>query len=178
MSLAKILGFGGTDTPDADAGARAGTIRAIVGALEKMDPERAKHLAAFAFILSRVANADRNISDAERSQMQHSVRTWGNLPEDQAVLVVEIAINQNVLFGGTDNFIVTRLFRDNATPEQKEELLHCLFAVSAAEDEISGAEEVVVAQIAQELGISHRDMVGIRAAWRDRRKVFKDLPRP
>lgn len=177
MSLARILGFGPEETPDAAAGARAGTIRAIVDALEKMDPARAKHLAAFAFILSRVANADRHISAPERAQMEHSVRTWGHLPEDQTVLVVEIAINQNILFGGTDNFIVTRQFREHATPEQKEDLLHCLFAVSAAEDAISGVEEAVVAQIAQELGLSHRDMVGIRAAWRDKRKVLKDLPK-
>jgi len=176
MSLAKILGFGGEAPPDAASGARAGTIRAIVGALEKMDPERARHLAAFAFILSRAANADRRISAAERAQIEHSVMTWGHLPEDQAVLVAEIAINQNVLFGGTDNFIVTRQFREHATRRQKEELLHCLFAVSASEDEISGQEEAVVAQIATELGLSHRDMVGIRAAWRDRRKVLKDLP--
>jgi hypothetical protein len=38
-------------------------------------------------------------------------------------------------------------------------------------------EEAAVAQIATELGLSHRDMVGIRAAWRDQRKVLKDLPR-
>ncbi len=176
MALLKFLGFGRDEPSDASEEARAGTIRRIVGALEKMDPERARHLAAFAFILSRVANADREISDAERRQMEHSVRRWGHLPEDQAVLVVQIAIHQNVLFGGTDNFIVTREFRDHATQAQKEDLLHCLFAVSAADDAISTVEEGVVAQVARELGLSHRDMVGIRAAWRDQRAVFRDPP--
>lgn len=175
MALLKFLGFGRDDPADSSEEARAGTLRRIVGALAQMEPERAKRLAAFAFILSRVANADQSISEAERRQMEHSVRTWGNLPEDQAVLVVQIAIHQNVLFGGTDNFIVTREFREQATPAQKAELLHCLFAVSAADDSISAVEESVVAQVARELGVSHEEMVGIRAAWREKREVLKNL---
>ena len=176
MSLLRFLGFGRDEPADASPSARAEVIRRIVGSLEEMDPARAKHLAGFAFVLSRVANADMKVSDAERRQMEHSVRTWGHLPEDQAVLVVQIAIHHNILFGGTENFIVTREFRDNATQEQKEELLHCLFAVSAADTAISSVEEATIAQIARELGLSHRDMVGIRAAWRDKRAVLKDLP--
>ncbi|MFQ5701172.1 MAG: TerB family tellurite resistance protein [Acidobacteriota bacterium] len=177
MSLLDFLGLGPPQAEQEGAPTEADTIRKIVRALQEMEPERAKHLAAFAFILSRVANADMQISDDEQRQMEHSVMAWGGLPEEQAVLVVQIAINQNVLFGGTDNFIVTREFRDNSTRQQKEELLHCLFAVSAADDSISSVEENTIAQIARELGLDHRDLVAIRAAYRDKRAVLKNLPR-
>ena len=45
------------------------------------------------------------------------------------------------LAGGTENFLVTREFKEIATREQCRELLDCLFAVSAADDSISGVEE-------------------------------------
>ena len=38
------------------------TVRKIVTALESMDPDRARFVAAFAFILCRVARADLHIS--------------------------------------------------------------------------------------------------------------------
>ena len=176
MSLLKFLGFGGSDPEDASAEARVDTIREIIRHLEEMEPEKARHLAAFAFILSRVAHADQHVSEQERRQMEHSVMIWGHLPEEQAVLVAQIAINQNLLFGGTDNFVITREFKKNATKDQKVELLHCLFAVSAADDSISSVEESTIAQIARELGFDHREHVGIRNTYRDKRAVLKDLP--
>ena len=60
-----------------------------------------------------------------------------------------------------------------ANREQKEELLHCLFAISAADESISALEEATVAQIAKELGLSHRDQVEIRSHYRDKRAVFQ-----
>ena len=160
----------------APSGPQAETIRRIVEALEKMEPARAKKIAAFAFILSRVARADITISDEETREMERLATAWGNIPEEQAVLVVQIAKCQNVLFGGTDNFIVTREFSQSATKEEKIELLHCLFAVSGADDSISAVEENTVGQIASELGFTRHELIGIRSLYRDKRAVMKDLP--
>jgi len=180
MSLLSFLGFGSNrpEPPGPDKNEEAvGTLRKIVSALERMEPARARHIAAFAFILSRVANADSNISDEETRAMERAVMTWASLPEEQAVLVVQIAKHQNVLFGGTDNFIVTREFNATATREEKEDLLHCLFAVSAADDSISSMEEATISQIARELGFTNQEHVSIRSAYRNKRAVLKDLPR-
>jgi len=179
MSLLSFLGFGAPQ-PTGPAGQasseQVGTLRKIVAALESMDRGRARHIAAFAAILSRVANADSNISEEETRAMERAVMTWAGLPEEQAVLVVQIAKHQNVLFGGTDNFIVTREFKNSSTLEERRTLLHCLFAVSAADDSISSTEEATIAQIARELGFSHEEHVSIRSVYRDKRAVLKDLP--
>ena len=178
MSLLSFLGLGAPESSDATrlrSDSDAETIRRIVRELEHLDQARARHIAAFAFILSRVAYADSHISEEESREMERIVMTWGGLPEEQAVLVVQIARHQNILFGGTDNFLVSREFKQTATTEQKEELLHCLFAVSAADDSISAHEENVVAQVARELGIAHQDQVAIRARFRDKRAVMKGL---
>ena len=102
--------------------------------------------------------------------------SWAGLSEEVAVLVVEIARHQNILFGGTENFLVTRELKESATHEEKVKLLHCLFAVSAADDSISASEEGIIAQIASELGIDRAEMVAIRASYRDKRAVMKNLP--
>jgi uncharacterized tellurite resistance protein B-like protein len=149
------------------------TVRRIVGELNRLAPDRARHLAAFAYVLSRVASADLQISDVEMKKIVEIVQRVGHLPEDQALLVAEIARSQNLLFGGTENFLVTREFREIATDNERRELLDCLFAVSAADDAITGEEENQVWQIASELGFSHREYVDARMAYTDKRTVFR-----
>jgi uncharacterized tellurite resistance protein B-like protein len=76
--------------------------------------------------LSRVAHADLSISDAETARMLELIQRIGHLPEAQAVVVVEIAKSQARLFGGTENFLVTREFVKIASDLQRQELLECL----------------------------------------------------
>lgn len=152
------------------------TVRRIVAELDRLEPTRARYLAAFAYVLSRVANADLDISEVETTRMVELVRLTGQLAEGQALLVVEIAKRQNRLFGGTENFLVTRELREIATEEQRRQVLDCLFAVAAADQEVSGEEESQIWQIASELGFEHADYVKARLAYTDKRSVFKRTP--
>lgn len=149
------------------------TVRRITRELDSMDPDRARYLAAFAYILGRVANADLHISDDETREMERIVMRWGEIPEEQAVLVVQIAKTQNTLFGGTENFLVTREFNAIADRDQKVSLLHCLFEVSASDRSISATEDRTVRQIADELKIGHREFIGVRSAHAEHLAVLK-----
>lgn len=173
MSILKWLGLAPRPT---SSSADADAVRKITDALERMDPERARWVGTFAFILSRVANADLDISDDETRQMERLVAERGGLPEAQAVLAVQIAKSQNRLFGSTENYVATREFRAMSSREERQALLHCLFAVSAADDSISTVEEEEIRQIANELGLTHEEYVGIRAAYRDKREILKQPP--
>ena len=93
--------------------------------------------------------------------------------EEQAILVVEIAKGQNRLFGGTENYLVTREFREIASDRERRDLLDCLFAVSAADDEVSAEEEAQIWQIASELGFSHEEYIDVRLAYSDKRSVLR-----
>jgi uncharacterized tellurite resistance protein B-like protein len=149
------------------------TVRRIVSELDKLEPARARRLGAFAYVMSRVAGADLNISDVEMRKIVEILERVGHLPEAQAILVAEIAKNQNRLFGGTENFLVTREFKEISGDVERRELLDCLFAVSAADDAITGDEEAQVWQIASELGFSHREYIEARLAYSDKRTVFR-----
>ena len=165
------LGAGREESPAGDTE----TVRRIVARLEDLEPQRARRIAGFAYLLGRVANADLDISDEETSTMERLVREVGDLPESQAVLVAEIAKMQNRLFGGTESFQVAREYRQLTDKVERERLLHCLFAVSAADDVISGGEEAEVRKIAEELGFSHREFITIRAHYNEKRSVIQGL---
>ena len=172
MSILEFLGF----KSQADAGSSAAdteTVRSIVEQLDHMEPERARYVAAFAYILSRVARADMHVSKEETRAMERIVMEHGALSEEQALIVVQMAKSQNLLFGGTENFLVTRQMSRIATRAQKLALLDCLFAVSAADDSISTAEDSVIRQIATELLLEHADFISVRSRFRDHLAVLK-----
>jgi uncharacterized tellurite resistance protein B-like protein len=146
------------------------TVRKIVAALDEMDPDKARSIAAFAFILCRVAQADMNITPAEVEKMERIVMEKSRLPEEQAILVVEMAKTQSHLFGGTENFLVTREFNRIAGREQKLALLDCLFAVAAV-DMISTMEENEIREICTELELTHDDYVAGLIAYSNYRSV-------
>jgi len=157
-------------------GAQTETVRRIVDALDRLDPERARYVAAFAYNLSRVAQADMKVSREETLEMERIVRELGGLPEEQAILVVQMAKTQALLFGGTENFLVTREFNRIATREQKLALLRCLFAVSAADRSISLVEDNEVRKISRELQLEHADFIAARSAFRQYLAVLKKAP--
>jgi uncharacterized tellurite resistance protein B-like protein len=133
-------------------------------ALDHLEPERARFLAAFAYILGRVAHADRFVSLEEIRAMEAIVRDEGQLASDQAAVVVQLASKSNLLFGGTADFLVAREFSTLATYEQRLSLLRCLFALSSIDNSISIAEEGELHRIANELRIDRADLVALRIA--------------
>jgi uncharacterized tellurite resistance protein B-like protein len=173
MSIFKFLGLAADDRPQSTSVAETETVRKIVDELDHLDPERARFIAAFAYILSRVARADMSISKEETAAMERIVSEHGELPAAQAVIVVQMAKSQNLLFGGTENFQVTKEFKRIASREEKMALLDCLFAVSAADRSITTAESNVIRQIADELRLEHGDYIEVRRRFRDDLAVLK-----
>lgn len=149
------------------------SIRKIVEKIDHMPPDQAKRIAAFAYLLGRIAYSDLNISREETEKMEEIVRGIAGMDADTAVLIVQIAKSQNVLFGGTENYLVAREFRRMTEREDREKLLHCLFAVAGSDDEITGVEDNEIRQISKELGFSPQEYIQIRLYYRDKLSVFK-----
>jgi uncharacterized tellurite resistance protein B-like protein len=181
MSLWKFIGIdrGAAVEPRGTGFASsAEAMRGLVERLERLEPERARYIATFAYILGRVANADLEITDAETRVMEREIRTLGGLDEAEAVLVVEIAKTQHRLFGATESYSITREFARTSSREQKVQLLHCLYAVSAADDTVSGTEESEIRRIVKELDLSHDEFLAARESYRDHIALLRDAPRP
>jgi uncharacterized tellurite resistance protein B-like protein len=176
MALARFLRPGpATDAASGDA--ETATVRRIVARLEALPHDRARFLAGFAYVMSRAAEADFDISDAETAAMERFVVELGGLDEAQAVLVVEMAKLQARQQGQTEDFVVTREFANLATSEEKLALLRCCFAVSAADDSISAVEASVVNEIARELDVSRENLNAVRAEFHDRLSAIQAMRR-
>jgi uncharacterized tellurite resistance protein B-like protein len=157
------------DDVDALAGSAAetATARRIVARLEALAPDDARFLACFAYVMSRAAHADLHISDEETAVMEAFAAKYGGLDESQAILVVEMAKLQARAHGATEDFVVTREFRDISTVDQRHQLLRCCFAIGAEDGVITAEEASVVNQIARELDIERDDVNEIRAEFHE-----------
>jgi uncharacterized tellurite resistance protein B-like protein len=161
MPVNTIRSWLGLDRADAP---EIAPLRETLDALDHLEPERARYLAGFAYLLGRVAHADQHVSPEETQAMERLVMEQGGLTNEQAILVVQLAKTSNLLFGGTANFLVAREFSSRATYEEKLALLRCLFALSAIDASISMSEESELHRIARELRIDQPDLIALRIA--------------
>jgi len=143
------------------------TVRRVVAALESIPADRARYLAGFAYIMSRAADADMNITDEQTRLMETTMVEVGGLSEAEAVIVVEIAKSQTRLFGGTEDFLVTREWAKDASVDQRMQALRCAFAVEATDQLITSEESTVLDEIADELGLDRVQLNEVRDEYRD-----------
>lgn len=163
MPIDTIRAWLGLDARQAED---SGPLRETLEALDHLQPERAKYLAAFAYLLGRIAHADRHVSPAETRAMESLVQDQGGLSVEQAMLVVQLAKTNNLLFGATADFLVAREFSALSSYAQKLSLMRCLFALAATDSSISTSEEGELHRVANELKIDHADLVALRVANR------------
>jgi uncharacterized tellurite resistance protein B-like protein len=146
----------------AGSAAETATARQIVSRLDAMPPSEARYLACFAYVMSRAAQADLQITEEETALMEQFAVQYGGLDGAQAVLVVGMTKLQASIEGATEDYVVTREFREISTMEQRLQLLRCCFAVEAADGTINAEEASVVNEIARELDIERADLNAIR----------------
>lgn len=170
MGLLRFLGIG----EDASGGpGETETVRRIAGQLDRLPRENAKFLASFAFVLARIAHADREVDDSEVAEMERIVKALAHLSDAEAALVIQIAKSQAQHLGGTENYVVTREFRQSTTREQRGELLECVYAVAAADGTITGDEQAEILLIAEQLGFTRAEANALRSAYRDKLSQFQ-----
>ena len=177
ISVSLLKRFLGIDIQDDRSNTEPEALDRIIAALDGMAPERAHYLAAFAYVLARIAHADLRIEDSEIDAMVRAATSLGDLAESEAKLVVEISLGQAREEGGTSNYLITREFRKISNREQRLGLVECLYAVSAADGTISTTESAEVSKIAEELGLSRNETNAVKAGWKSHLAEFQGLPK-
>jgi len=166
----------GVQQPDvAGSAAETATARQIVARLDAMPPTDARYLACFAYVMSRAAQADLSISPEETALMEQFAVQYGGLDESQAVLVVGMTKLQASIEGATEDYVVTREFREISTMDQRLALLRCCFAVEAADGTITADEASVVNEIARELDIERPDLNRVRDEFHEQLSAVQAL---
>jgi uncharacterized tellurite resistance protein B-like protein len=144
--------------------------------LERLDPEQARYVAAFAYVLARVAHADLDVHDSEVAEIRRRVATLAELSDFESGIVAEIAQQLATQLGGTENYTVTRSFRRIASHAQRIQLLECLHAVAAADGSILTSESGEISSITEELGLTRAELNSVRASWKSHLAALQGLP--
>jgi uncharacterized tellurite resistance protein B-like protein len=163
--------------PTPGSAAETATARRIVARLEALPPAEARYLACFAYVMSRAAAADLDISDAETDLMERFTVEFGGLDEAQAVLVVQMAKIQARTQGQTEDFVVTREFREISTVDQRLALVRCCFAIGAVDGIITAEEAGVVNEIARELDLERDAVNAVRADFHENLSAVQAIRR-
>jgi uncharacterized tellurite resistance protein B-like protein len=127
--------------------------------------------------MSRAAAADFHISDEESALMERFAIQFGGLDEAQAVLVIQMAKLQARVHGATEDFVVTREFRDISTMEQRVALLRCCFAIGAEDGTITAEEASTVNEIARELDVERDVVNAVRSEFHEQLSAVQALRR-
>lgn len=158
---------GGAEGPRTDA------VQSIAATLAARPPDEARYLAAFAYLLGRVAGADHAIGDEEAAVMTALVQQEGGLSVEQAALVSGLARSVSLTERGTQDYAVSQEFAAVSTEAQRIALLRCLFVVSAADESVVTAEDNEIRQISIQLKVSHDAFVRARAEVRSKLAVLR-----
>jgi len=170
--LEKFFGTGLGEDSDPEHSASLAKIENLLAGLPEND---ARYLACVALLTARVANIDSEVTEGEKKRITDVLRNQMSLPQDQANAVLAIALTSEEQLS-VEFHIVTRRLNEFASREQKLELLHLLFHV-AAEDDVTEQESDNIGAISTALLLPRSDFLSVRAAYREHRKIFKDLPK-
>lgn len=161
-ALFRSLGLGGDD----EAAHETETVSAIATVLTGVAPERARLLAAFAYLLGRVAFADHEVSADERVVMESRLANEADVTPDQAHRLVQLAVAATGRHGAAEDYQVAREFELLASREEKLQLLRALFAVSAQHG-ITTVEDNEISKIARVLRLERAEVIALRHEFRD-----------
>lgn len=160
-SLFRSLGLVGED-----ATGETETVAQIATVLTSVPAERARMLAAFAYLLGRVAFADHEVTAAERAVMEARLATEADVSAGEAEHLVQLALRATGSHGAAEDYQVAREFEALATREEKLQLLRALFTVSAQHG-ITTVEDNEISRIASVLRLERSDVTALRHEFRD-----------
>jgi uncharacterized tellurite resistance protein B-like protein len=172
LSLLRFLGLG-------DDGGREHEPQSLVEIgrqLEEAAPEEARLVAAFAYLLARVAGADLSTDGVEQREIARRLAEFAKVDDGRAELLAESATQASQAHGASDDYLVARAFREISDRSERLRLLRCLYAVAAADDHISGQEDNEIFEIASQLGLDHPDVIALRSEFREHLGSLKKLP--
>ncbi len=173
MALLKWLGLDrGSAAPEFD------TLQEIEAVLPAVDRSRKRYVASFAYILARSARADHEVTADESRAMERLIGSHTGIPEASAADAVRLAVAQGRRSGGTDDFVVTRMFDSLATHDEKLALIDALFAVTAVDASIVTIEDNEIRRIANELRVEHGEYIAIRSRHLQHLAVLRQQATP
>jgi uncharacterized tellurite resistance protein B-like protein len=173
LSLLRFLGLG-----SASQGRESEPVSlAEIGTkLDALPPEEARFVAAFSYLLARVAAADLRTDNVERDSIAERLESFADIDHGLSGILADTAIQAVTANEASDDHLVARAFRDMTGRSERIRLIRCLYAVAAADKNISNAEDNEIYEVARAIGVGHSDVVGLRLEFKEYLGTLKALP--
>jgi uncharacterized tellurite resistance protein B-like protein len=171
--LLSVLGLQADQPPSPEHSFLAGVHRQ----LEKLGTDRVEYLAAFAGQLARVAMVDSVLSETEEKSIARLLQTHTVLKPRECQLVVQLMHHEAETLKGKHNHLLNRAFTRHASMQDKEQLVDSAYAVAAADEQISDAEDQEIRRIAAAILLPHKTLMDIRSRHREHLEILTILPR-
>ena len=108
-------------------------------------------------LLARVAHADSQVTDEERSAMAAALGVHWNLPPHVNIALIDIALDE--ITKGLDFYRLSRQYYQKTSREERQRFVTSLFKIALADGELSHEEIEEIRHIARGLKLSHRQMI-------------------
>lgn len=108
-------------------------------------------------LMARVAYVNQQVTEEEFGLMVNALHRGWHISENDAALVAEVAVSE--ISHDLDYFRLVREFFSHTTELERVQFLDTLFAVAAADGEISARESVEIRRIARSLHLSQQQFV-------------------
>ncbi|MFQ5779910.1 MAG: TerB family tellurite resistance protein [Nitrospiria bacterium] len=129
------------------------------------DPDKLAYASLFAGLLAHIASIHGSISEKELAVLrQHLEETAGF---DREAIELILSVIQESAAKGLDCFRLTREFYERSSPEQRRQLVDCLFDIAGADDHLAYSEVEEVRTIAYGLKFSHQEFIDAKVRHLD-----------
>ncbi len=136
------------------------------GAAAESEPERQRRIQlAAAALLIETARADFTQSAEEQAAFEPLLCRALALPADEVRALVEQASAQ--VDESTSLYEFTRVINDHCDPQQKLELIGCMWAVAYADGDLDKYEEHLIRRVAELTYVPHEDYIRSKLAARN-----------
>lgn len=138
-------------------------IHSVAAQLAALPQSTSEYLEALAFVLSRVADADRQITSDEAARMELVLARHARLDPALAAMVVEIAKHRKRIADAGRAYRESRHLRRHLETFAPPHVLDVLFEVASADGEVIECELAEIFQLAAELGFTGADVAAVQA---------------
>ncbi|HSG17310.1 MAG TPA: TerB family tellurite resistance protein [Anaerolineae bacterium] len=108
-------------------------------------------------LMAKIAQLDHQLTDAEFDDMESIFRDIWSVSHEAAAFVVEVAVS--AVDATYDTFRMMRELATGATEDERRQVVEVLFAISAADGDMSIEETEEIRVIARGLNLTHKDFI-------------------
>ncbi len=134
-------------------------------------------MASAAYTLARAANADMDISAEETAVIEAELQSQDAIDEPTAVLVTEMAKLQAKTVGSTEDYVVTREFRNLSSEAQRIAVAARVLRDRGRQRDHLRRGERVLNEIGRELDLDPATVNAVRADFHDKLSAVQEVRR-